>query len=202
MSSRLLINLTTFFQNIPLKLLEENDLSISNSVREHPTTTLLTDRTYNSLNLDSMDVEKNIPKLKNKESAVIDKIPSNICKLMAKFFAKILTLIFNESIKNGIYPEILKKSIIFPKFKTGDPKNLTNYRPIHNLSVISKIFEGCIKEKILNYLEHIGFFAPTQLGFLRNKSTDMALFNHITGICNSIESNKISVSVYLDLYWS
>jgi len=74
-----------FFQNIPLKLLEENNLSVSNSDQEHSTTILLTDQTCSSLNLDSMDAEKIIPNLKNKASAAIEKISSKIFKLMPKF---------------------------------------------------------------------------------------------------------------------
>lgn len=62
---------------------------------------------------------------------------------MAKFFAKILTPLFNLSLKQGIFPAILKKAMITPGYKNMREKNIIkNYRPIAILSTISKIFEN------------------------------------------------------------
>ena len=38
-----------------------------------------------------------------------------------------------------------------------------------------------------------------QFGFTKNKSTDTALFIHITNTINGIETNNVTVGVYLDL---
>ena len=56
-----------------------------------------------------------------------------------------------------------------------------------------------MKEKFLNFLEHINFLADQQFGFRKNRSTDSALFVHITNIVNGIEENNVAVGVYLDL---
>jgi hypothetical protein len=114
-------------------------------------------------------------------------------------FSKILTPCFNKSIKEGIFPNALKETLITPAFKQGERKDINNYRPIASLSPLSKIFEYSVKEKIMNYLEHINFFAPSQFGFLRNKSVDQALFHHITDTVEGIENNKVSMGVYIDL---
>ena len=51
----------------------------------------------------------------------------------------------------------------------------------------------------MNYLKHIKFFSSSQYGFRKGCSTDTALFSHITDITESIEKNKITVGLYLDL---
>ena len=56
-----------------------------------------------------------------------------------------------------------------------------------------------MKEKILNYLNHINFLAEQQFGFTKNKSTDTTLYTHITNIVNSIEEYNAAVGVCLDL---
>lgn len=53
---------------------------------------------------------------------------------------------------------------------------LTNYKPISVLSPLSKIFEMCVKNKLLPYFEDSDFFSNVQHGFFRNKSA------HIAGI--------------------
>ena len=186
-----------YFKSVPYDLLSKHNLSLSNL--QNDSSTSLTNQKFNMLTLVTADVEKAINGLQNKKSAAWDKLSAQIFKEIPKTFAKIQTPMFNKSIKQGTFPPRLGQSIVFPRHKKGDKKDVRNYRPIHNLTIISKIFEGCVKEKLSNYLDHINFFPDSQCGFLKNKSTDIALFNHITDICNSIENNRVTIGVYLDL---
>ena len=60
------------------------------------------------------DVEKNIMKLKNKRSVGHDGISAYIVKQLPKLFARILLPLFNESLRQGKFPEIFKTAIIVP----------------------------------------------------------------------------------------
>jgi len=100
------------------------------------------------------DVEKSISKLHNKKSTGFDRLTSQILKGNPKFFSKILTPILNESLKQGIFPDQLKLAIIVPMHKDGEKNNMKNYRHISLLSVIDKIFEHCVKKKLLNFLNN------------------------------------------------
>jgi hypothetical protein len=155
--------------------------------------------TLDGFRLTTEDVERAIMSLKNKFSVGADGVSSRTVKEMAKFFAKLLTPLFNKSLAQGVFPEWLKMAIIVPAAKGGDAAQMTNYRPISLFPCISKVFEKCVKEKILNYLNHIDFMAKQQFGFMKNKSTDTALFTHITNIVSSIEKYNAAVGVYLDL---
>lgn len=89
--------------------------------------------------------------------------------------------------------------MITPVHKQGSRSEIENYRPIQILSSLSKVFEKCVKEKLINYLEHKNFFAPNQFGFLKEKSTDSALFHHIKHITEKIEEENFGIGVYFDM---
>ena len=52
-----------------------------------------------------------------------------------------LAHIFNLSIMNGVFPDILKTSNIIPLFKKEDSMLFSNYRPVSLLCTLSKLLE-------------------------------------------------------------
>ena len=55
--------------------------------------------------------------MKNKQSRGVDEISSQLLKVIGKEICKSLTLIINQMIKTGIYPEIFKIAKITPIHK-------------------------------------------------------------------------------------
>ena len=49
--------------------------------------------------------------------------------------------LFNQSIREGTFPDYLKKARIVPIYKRGPKSDVNNYRPISLLNIFSKIFE-------------------------------------------------------------
>jgi len=196
----------TYFNQVPEKLLENNKFDLDKAALGSDgvfSATLDRDEQgagyLKNLRLTAADVEKIIMRMKNKKSVGYDGLSAYIVKQLPMMFARVLTPLFNDSLRRGKFPEAFKLAVIVPIFKDGDKKCVENYRPISLLSVFSKIFENCVQEKLNNYLEHTKFYSPQQFGFLKGKSTDTALFTHITQITESVEHNKASVAVYLDL---
>ena len=61
---------------------------------------------------------------------------------------------------------------MFPVFKNvGERSTAENYRPISLLSVVSKVFEKLINNRIVDYLEKYGLFSDFQYGFRSSGST-------------------------------
>ena len=60
---------------------------------------------------------------------------------------------------NNEFPNCLKDSIVTPLFKSGDHRDLNNYRPVSKISNVSKIFEKAILNQILNSLTKIICFS-------------------------------------------
>ena len=63
-----------------------------------------------------------------------DGVPTNLVKDAASFIAKPLKMIFNASLKQGIFPNIWKLAKITPIYKSGARNEENNYRPISVLS--------------------------------------------------------------------
>lgn len=77
-----------------------------------------------------------------------DIISSNILIQIADYIIKPLTHIINLSFFKGIFPQIYMRSIIFPTYKSGDTRELHNYRSIPLVSAIVKIIQKCAKHQL------------------------------------------------------
>lgn len=140
-----------------------------------------------------------IQSISSGSSVGTDGITSELVKTCVFGLLSPLEILFNFSITEGVFPDALKSAIIVPVFKAGSRTELSNYRPIAILSVISKIFELIIKNRMLDFLNQTKFFNDRQYGFLPGRCTDDALLSHITDITSSIERKSITASLYLDI---
>ena len=85
------------------------------------------------------DIMRAIDNLENKNSSGHDGISNRILKYIKYEIRKSLTLIINQMMTTGIFPDAFKKSKITPIFKKGESSLLINYRPISLLPTISRI---------------------------------------------------------------
>ena len=76
-----------------------------------------------------------------------------IIKNAADVYFHRLTIIFNNCIRNGKFPDVLRHADITPVFKKGDITDKCNYRPISTLLNFSKIFEKLIYSQLNSYME-------------------------------------------------
>ena len=61
---------------------------------------------------------------------------------------------------------------MFPVFKNvGERSTAKNYRPVSLLSVVSKVFEKLVNNRIVDHLEKCGLFSDFQYGFRSSRST-------------------------------
>ena len=61
---------------------------------------------------------------------------------------------------------------MLPVFKNvGERSTAENYRPASVLSVVSKVFEKLVNNKIVDHLEKCGLFSDFQYGFRSSGST-------------------------------
>lgn len=83
--------------------------------------------------------------------------------------APILLDIFNSILHTGNFPVEWKKAFLTPIPKKGNLADVTNYRGIAMQSVIPKLFDMLITEKIYG---HVASIIPQQQhGFVKNRST-------------------------------
>ena len=86
--------------------------------------------------------------MKNGKATGPDKIPTTIIKDVGDIITKLLTMIFNSSLTNGVFPDIWKIARITPIFKSGAKNDVNNYRPISVISVFSRILERIVHDQL------------------------------------------------------
>ena len=81
-----------------------------------------------------------------------------------------LTMIFNKSLQEGIVPKDFRMANITPIFKKVDRKMPNNYRPISLTSIVGKIFEAILTNRLVAHLEERNLLNSSQHQFKRNRS--------------------------------
>ena len=87
--------------------------------------------------IDEHKIMKIIKHLKNKTSTGTDGISHKLIKTAKNEPIKPLTIIINQMLHTGIFPEPLKISKVVPLYKANDQMLLSNYRPIALLPSLS-----------------------------------------------------------------
>ena len=156
----------------------------------------------NLVDLDTFEVTQRmvlaaISKLKNSFSPGPDGIPAAMYRRCAAVLAHPLCSIFNSSFEQRKFPKIWKQSVLFPVFKSGDKRNVRNYRGITNLSAASKLFEIIVSQNILNAMKC--YISPNQHGFMPGRSVATNLLNFTSTCFMQLESKAQVDVVYTDL---
>lgn len=110
-----------------------------------------------------------------------------------------ITIIINTSIVTFEYPELWKHPQVVPFFKAGDVEDVSNYRPISLLPVLSKILEKIVAKQLVAFLEINRLLSNSQHGFRPNLSTETALLKVNQHIYDNIDNQKVSLILLLDL---
>ena len=138
-----------------------------------------------------------IDSLKPKTSTGVDGISNKLLKFVKCGIAKPLTIIINQMLSVGIFPDLLKISKVTPLYKKHDPVNFSNYRAISLLlPSISKIFEKVIFQQLADYLEENNLMYKYQYGFRKYHSTEYAAL-HLLDVrqCSEVDARRIPLNV-------
>ena len=145
------------------------------------------------------EVFKFLKQLKRNKAAGIDDLPLGFLKDTAKSVAKPLCHIINLSLKSGIVPSDFKYGRVTPAFKSGQKSDMDNYRPISVLSCVSKIFEKCVYQQTIEYLESNKLLSNTQFGFRSQRNTELAATLFVDEIRKSMNEGCLMGAVFVDL---
>ena len=71
----------------------------------------------------------------------------------------ILAELFNKCLEESCFQDCWKVSLVVPVLKNVRERSTAkNYRPVSLLSVVSKVFEKLVNNRIVDYLEKCGLF--------------------------------------------
>ena len=84
----------------------------------------------------------------------------------------ILAKLFNMCLKESCFLDCWKVSSVIPVFKNvGERSTAKNYRPVSLLSVVRKVFEKFVNNRIVDHLENCSLFSDFQYGFGSSRSS-------------------------------
>ena len=140
-----------------------------------------------------------ITNLKQSNSDGWDNIPTTILKSNINILAPILSNLINKSLAIGLFPKSLKRAKILPIFRNKDKLDITNYRPISILPVISKVYEKVFYNRLYNYFSVKNLLSSSQFGFRSGASTEHALLKFSDYILKLFDQNKVAIATFMDL---
>ena len=117
-------------------------------------------------------VKKVITNLDSSKASGPDCIVVVVRKNCEPELSYILAKLFNKYLKESCFPDCWKVSSVVSVFKNvGERSTAKNYRPLSLLSVVSKVFEKLVNNRIVDHLEKCGLFSDFQYGFRSSRST-------------------------------
>ena len=150
-----------------------------------------------------MDREEilNIIKKMNPTTSIMDPCNTLFLLKFKEIIADAITTITNQSLTTGKFLDDWKVAALRPLIK--DPNmgtELKNYRPIRNLSFLSKIIEKAAQVQLQKHFDRQSLLPNHQSAYRQHYTTETTLLNMCDNILNPImETQKCTSSVSLDL---
>ena len=131
-----------------------------------------------------------IMKKSSKASCILDPIPSNLLCRLLPHIAPVIKVIVNKALSSGCFPSCMKSAIVKPLLKksTLNPEIFKNYRPVSNLSYVSKVIEKVIAARLLSHMQGQNLLDPFQSAYRSGHSTETALLR----VHNDMSDNQLN----------
>ena len=110
-------------------------------------------------------VKQVITNLDSSKASGPDCLPLVVLRNCEPEFLYILAVLFNKCLKESCSPDCWKVSLVVPVLKNVEERSTAkNYCPVSLLSVISKVFEKVVNNRIVYHLEKCRLFSDFQYG--------------------------------------
>ena len=149
----------------------------------------------------STDFVKDIIKKSPTKSCTLDPVPTWLLKQCTDELVPVLTTITNLSLACADFSDTLKVAFVTPLIKkiTLDCEILKNYRPVSNLSFLSKLIERIVCTQLVSHLKANGLYEIFQSAYREFHSTETALLRVQNDLLISVDETGGVILVLLDL---
>jgi hypothetical protein len=138
---------------------------------------------------------------KLKVSPSVDVLPITIMRQVYDTLLPAFTIIINESLDSAVFPDIFKCAIITPILKSSksDSNMLSSYRPVSNLSFLSKLIETAVCNQLTDHINTHKLWHPNQSAYRKHHSVESALLSVSSSILQSLDRRRNVMFLMLDL---
>jgi len=130
-----------------------------------------------------------------------DPLPTWLLKECTSELAPFICRLFKASLRAGRVPQSFKSAYITPLLKKVglDNTDTKNYRPISNLSAISKLLERVILRRLLEHLKVNGLLPSVLSAYRKCHSTETAMARVLSDILMALDRGDVAALALLDL---
>lgn len=146
------------------------------------------------------EVWRTIKHLKDKKAPGFDLITKEILVQLPRRAVVFLTTLYNGILRTQCFPLVWKVSRIIMIHKAGKPPNdVSSYRPISLLPILSKICEKILLRRISPILTETKAIPDHQFGFRQKHSTVEQVHRVCNVIMDTLERKEYCSSAFLDI---
>ena len=134
------------------------------------------------------EVAKFINNAPNKQCD-LDSVPTWLAKQCCDILAAIFALMANKSFDQACFPDSHKCATVVPILKKAnlDPFDLKSFRPISNLSFISKLVERLAVRRFQTHIADHNLLPARQSAYRRHHSTETAVTVVLNDIMRAVD---------------
>uniref|UniRef100_A0A803JG40 Reverse transcriptase domain-containing protein n=1 Tax=Xenopus tropicalis TaxID=8364 RepID=A0A803JG40_XENTR len=144
------------------------------------------------------EIQKRLEHVKVNKGPGPDGIHPRVLNELSAVIAKPLHLIFQDSLRSGMVPRDWRIANVVPLFKKGSRSQPENYRPVSLTSVVGKLLEGVIRDRVLEYIAVHNTISLCQHGFMRNRSCQTNLVAFYEEVSRNLDAGMAVDVIYLD----
>lgn len=146
------------------------------------------------------EVKDIINSLQSKKAPGHDLITGIILKELPETGIRLINTLFNAILRLGVFPKQWKIAQIVLIPKPGkSPEEVTSYRPISLLPILSKLFEKLLLQKLTPILRAKKVIPDHQFGFQNQHATIEQIHRVASKINSGLQTKKFCSAAFLDI---
>ena len=186
-----------FFTNIGPNLANNIDTNNKRTYTSYLTNASTSNFYFSPISQD--DVSKTIASLRSKSSFGHYGMSKKFLKTLVPVLLRPLTLIINQSLTTGIFPDQLKIAKVLPIHKKMKLQQWTTIDQYHYYQLYLKFLKRQLTFNYLIVFTQNKLFYHSQYGFREDHSTELAALELVDRIHLDLDKRKYPITIYMDL---
>ena len=145
------------------------------------------------------EVSKLIKEIDTTKDSCIEGVSSEILKHALQRIPDKIQILFERSLKYGIFPRKWAMGFVNILPKSGDLTHVGNWRPITQTCIPANILEKIVQTRLLKGLLEKGYIDDEQYDFVPNRSTQLAVMELTNDLYHAMNRNLITGVLFLDV---
>ena len=148
-----------------------------------------------------IELLNSIQRVKNDKSPGMDNLSPIICKKFIAHHLDIMVAIINCCLRLSYVPYLWKISVvrIIPKPGRESYDKSGSYRPIGLLSILAKVLETIMANRVRKFMQNNCPLSTKQFGFMKKRSTEHALVKLMDNVESNIQNKYHVALVSMDI---